>query len=843
MVTPKKPDSEYDEVKTQSSYNDPAKSEPKPADTQELGDSAEAQQKADDATVSAQREAELQETMTRAKIQQQKANIAKAETDYQTYKNQLDEAIKTQQQIIDEAAASGYFPVDEGAAAYANLNKLKKQREQADVEYQNYVDSANTNLSGMETEEAKLLVYISQFSTPEYVQNPSQTYKTGMFSSVPTLKQGGTIQSPGGMTLFSGKQYKPIPGPAAGPRPGSIGAQISSVFTGALESSEKFFGDIAKSGAKLGSDLKVEAETAKLGGEDVKAGLLASATVAAGVGTGLFDFMTFPLRPVLWGETVGGAIEFLSSPAESFESMSMQAMENPLFVTGYAGGMLLGSRLPSFFSMGESAYNRYAKKIPLLNEYYYASKFPVNTAYTEFNISNNLALEFTGEGGSRIRGAAKFWTSGIPTGSLKQFKDVARFRNPLSIEAPQWLVSYGESVSKLRGAIKLWSQGRGKISFPEFNLGGEAKVRLPWVKSIQVSERLYYSPLARDIRAIGDIGKKFTVEEQIIGEAGEIAYKPTRRGRFTEIAPKVSALPETQNVGGSVAKGMIKYGLTPSGPKGTSFFGPTRSAVKFFKMQGVNLGAYSFESTVSEMRRRSSPNRGFSRIESGIVGKPTRLTSVKRGPVAEVQLVESGKQSVKPEKLISVTGGWGSSDVVDSVTLEPVDRTFFNQASMRVREGSSNLVSEIPDVAISQLIYSPQKKESKLRETLLPKSISRKASMQLNESRQKLGIRSVEGLRESQLVSQVAKVDYKGKLVETQKIKPIEIQKPRYKQGLKPQLIQPPENSPIAITGSRKKKKKEPQIKAPQLVTFETRRYRTSTPEMILGKTKRRFKI
>ena len=831
MPTAKRPDSEYDEVKGKSDYDKPQPPPPPP-----ITDSVVEQTKAGSDVSNPQVEAQRQETILRENLRQQQAAVEKAKSDYASYLQEIDTAIRGQEEEIKRAQASGYFPVEQGTEAYKNLQMLKKMRSSAGSDYEHYLADAAANLKLMQEAKARLIVYLSQFEAPEYVLHPLPKYTSAMFSSIPTGEQGGTIQSPGGMDLFTQRMYKPIPGPALGGGEGLLGLgevsrRATRIASSQIQGYEKFFGDIAERGAVIGADLFAEAEGSKLRGEDVRAGLFAAGTVAAGAATGVFDIMTFPFRPVMWGRTIAGVESIAAAPGEFFTYQASQFATNPLYGVGYAGGSLLGTRVPSVAGWAKSLYAKYAKKVPILNEFYYASQFKPNIAYPEFNIANRVALEYTGAGGGFARGAAKFWLGGVRTGSLAPFKSVSLFRNPLApVEMPSFLSPYLERASQIRGASKLWAAGKGRGAFPEFRtlIGDTPRIGLSDFKGfkVKVSDNLFFNPLARDIRAITDIGKKFTVEEQVMDVSGEIGYKPSRSGRFTEIAPKVSTLPEAQSVGGSIIKGKIKYVTTPGGPQGMSFFGPTRSAVKFFRVPGVSTEVGAYQAAIKPVKPRSNVNRGFSMIDSGLIRKPVRIRPVKTQPVAETQLVESAKPvKGSGRSLVGVRSQWAQGGAESTLEFERVDMRLFSEASAKLGVSNKVALVSLARVSPDSLLYKPQRMREYEKVKLIPRV--RERELELTRTR----------LTEKQLTIQTPKITP----IELIKTDTITIQTPRL---VPPLFYSPPETAPpLPIQTGRRRKKRGELLMSPQPITFETRKYRTSTPEMLLGKTKRRLRL
>jgi hypothetical protein len=110
-------------------------------------------------------------------------------------------------------------------------------------------------------------------------------------------------------------KYQAIPGPGAGPAPGSIGFGISELLTGALVSAETSFESLAIQLRLLSQDKWVEAASAKDLNDAFGTVGYASAATLARLAAGIYEGATFIARPRSWGALVALPMEVAANPA------------------------------------------------------------------------------------------------------------------------------------------------------------------------------------------------------------------------------------------------------------------------------------------------------------------------------------------------------------------------------------------------------------------------------------------------------------------------------------------------------------------------------------------------
>ena len=157
--------------------------------------------------------------------------------------------------------------------------------------------------------------------------------------------------------------------------------------------------------------------------------------------------------------------------------------------------------------------------------------------------------------------------------------------------------------------------------------------------------------------------------------------------------------------------------------------------------------------------------------------------------------------------------------------FERVDMRLFSEASAKLGVSNKVALVSLARVSPDSLLYKPQRMREYEKVKLIPRV--RERELELTRTR----------LTEKQLTIQTPKITP----IELIKTDTITIQTPRL---VPPLFYSPPETAPpLPIQTGRRRKKRGELLMSPQPITFETRKYRTSTPEMLLGKTKRRLRL
>jgi len=98
------------------------------------------------------------------------------------------------------------------------------------------------------------------------------------------------------------KAWQPIPGPAAGPAPGSLGEKLMKAFEAEEKAVTGFTGEMREAGRTLGA----EAQQALKEGDVREALAKGMAAFSARAGVGIVESATFPFRPVAWKKAAVG---------------------------------------------------------------------------------------------------------------------------------------------------------------------------------------------------------------------------------------------------------------------------------------------------------------------------------------------------------------------------------------------------------------------------------------------------------------------------------------------------------------------------------------------------------
>lgn len=135
-----------------------------------------------------------------------------------------------------------------------------------------------------------------------------------------------------------------IPGPAWGPKPSTVGAELQTRLYGGMEWMESGFQASTKGFRETGEQLRVMAPELKLEGRDLEAGVAFGVAGAFKAAEVVVDSATLPLRPLMISRTVKGIYDLATSEEARGRAVE-QVRADPLGTAVSLPAAVLGARL------------------------------------------------------------------------------------------------------------------------------------------------------------------------------------------------------------------------------------------------------------------------------------------------------------------------------------------------------------------------------------------------------------------------------------------------------------------------------------------------------------------
>jgi hypothetical protein len=326
-----------------------------------------------------------------------------------------------------------------------------------------------------------------------------------------------------------------IPGPGAGPAPGTFGAEVSSTLSGAFQSMENWFESLPKALREASKQSAVNAAEAKsldglTGG--VTAGDAWSAILR--FDAGVVEGATFLLRPTQWAQLAALPILVAANPAGYARAVGSD-ISGTLFegAGALAGGFLAGK---AFNAAGEYVQGKYNQsELAQLNKLHPIDEAPVDwSSNAKYGAPAEMASV---EGGARLTrgswGNTKMYSGAL---AILDF-DTLIARTIPSLRGGVDPFALG-AVTSLEAAARLSSQPVLSTVTVEVVRSGPSVMLTPELPTV-------YQPVKERERTISEVSQTRITPPESIVKVNQITGETTRIDQRTKPGVTTIETPDT----------------------------------------------------------------------------------------------------------------------------------------------------------------------------------------------------------------------------------------------------------------------------------------------------------